>query len=98
MLLSARAAGLGPEQLRGLIYELPCTCDQRQHPVEPCPLSDRELRVLERLAEGGVYKQIAHELALSVSTVRSHLHNIYKALGVLNRAQAVILATERGWI
>ncbi len=98
MLQSARAAGLGPEQLRGLLYELPRACDQRPCPTEPCPLSDREVRVLERLAEGGVYKQIAHELGLSVSTVRSHLHNIYRALGVLNRAQAVILATERGWI
>jgi DNA-binding NarL/FixJ family response regulator len=54
--------------------------------------------VLRRLAGGGVYKQIAHELELSVSTVRSHLHNVYCKLGVLNRAQAVLLATERDWV
>ncbi len=98
MLRSARALGLGPEALRGLIYELPRTSDRRKHPADPCPLSEREVRVLQRLAEGGVYKQIAGELALSVSTVRSHLHNIYGKLGVINRAQAVLLATERGWI
>jgi HD-like signal output (HDOD) protein/DNA-binding CsgD family transcriptional regulator len=98
MLRSARALGLGPEQLRRLICGLPRYSDPRKHPVDPCPLSERELRVLERLAQGGVYKQIARELALSVSTVRSHLHNIYGKLGVLNRAQAVLLAAERGWI
>ena len=40
-----------------------------------CPAG--ELGVLQRLAEGKVYKQIAHELTLSTSTVRTHLHNVY---------------------
>ena len=53
---------------------------------------------LKRLAEGKVYKQIAHELSLSTSTVRTHLHNIYGKLGAVDRAQAVLLATERGWL
>ena len=64
----------------------------------PCPLSSRELDVLRRLAEGKVYKQIASELELSASTVRSHLHNVYGKLGALDRAQAVLMATEHGWI
>ena len=34
----------------------------RQRQIDPCPLSDREVEVLKRLAEGKVYKQIAHEL------------------------------------
>ena len=54
--------------------------------------------VLQRLAEGNVYKQIAHELTLSTSTVRTHLHNIYGKLGAVDRAQAVLIATERGWL
>jgi len=37
--------------------------------------------VLKRLAEGKVYKQIALDLGLSTSTVRTHLHNIYGKLG-----------------
>jgi DNA-binding NarL/FixJ family response regulator len=45
-----------------------------------------------------VYKQIALELCLSTSTVRTHLHNIYGKLGAVDRAQAVLLATERGWL
>ena len=55
-------------------------------------------RCSERLGQGKVYKQIAHELALSTSTVRTHLHNIYGKLGAVDRAQAVLIATERGWI
>ena len=54
--------------------------------------------MLKRLAEGKVYKQIASELSLSTSTVRTHLHNIYGKLGAVDRAQAVLIATERGWI
>jgi DNA-binding NarL/FixJ family response regulator len=61
-------------------------------------LSERELAVLRRLAKGSLYKQIAYELAVSVSTVRSHLHNIYGKLYAGDRAQAVLMATKRGWL
>lgn len=98
MLSCARTLGLGPEELRRVMYELPNTPVQRQRMVDPCPLSARELGVLQRLAEGKVYKQIAHELTLSTSTVRTHLHNIYGKLGAVDRAQAVLIATERGWL
>ena len=81
-----------------MMYELPSPPGQRQRHVDPCPLSSRELGVLQRLAEGKVYKQIAHELTLSTSTVRTHLHNIYGKLGAVDRAQAVLIATERGWL
>jgi HD-like signal output (HDOD) protein/DNA-binding CsgD family transcriptional regulator len=98
MLHTARAVGLGPDELRRVMYELPGPTSQRQRHVDPCPLSGRELGVLQRLAEGKVYKQIAHELTLSTSTVRTHLHNIYGKLGAVDRAQAVLIATERGWL
>jgi putative nucleotidyltransferase with HDIG domain len=98
MLSTARLLGIGPEQLRRVMYELPSSSSQRQRHVDPCPLSGRELGVLQRLAEGKVYKQIAHELTLSTSTVRTHLHNIYGKLGAVDRAQAVLIATERGWL
>lgn len=98
MLSCARTLGLGPEELRRVMYEMPSPSAQRQRMVDPCPLSGRELGVLQRLAEGKVYKQIAHELTLSTSTVRTHLHNIYGKLGAVDRAQAVLIATERGWL
>jgi putative nucleotidyltransferase with HDIG domain len=98
MLQTARTLGIGPQELRRVMYELPSSSNKRQRHVDPCPLSGRELGVLQRLAEGKVYKQIAHELTLSTSTVRTHLHNIYGKLGAVDRAQAVLIATERGWL
>ncbi len=65
---------------------------------EPCPLSARELDVLRLLSEGMVYKQIAGEMQLSVSTIRTHLHNVYGKIGAVDRAQAVLTARDRGWI
>src|SRR5829696_2813637 len=98
LLRAARAVGFGPTELRTVLYDLPYPSSQRPRSVEPCPLSARELEVLKRLAKGFVYKQIAHELSLSTSTVRTHLHNIYGKLGAVDRAQAVLHATERGWL
>ena len=58
----------------------------------------REIDALRGLAEGKVYKQIAQELSLSVSTVRTHLHNVYRKIGAVDRAQAVLIASDRGWL
>jgi putative nucleotidyltransferase with HDIG domain len=98
LLQAAKAVGLSTEQLRSVMYELPQGAGNAKRNVDPCPLSAREVEVLKRLAEGKVYKQIAHELELSTSTVRTHLHNTYAKLGAVDRAQAVLIATERGWI
>jgi DNA-binding NarL/FixJ family response regulator len=98
MLKVARELGLDADKLRGVMYELPYGNAQQRRQVDPCPLSPREIDVLKRLAEGKVYKQIALELSLSTSTVRTHLHNTYAKLGAVDRAQAVLLATQRGWI
>jgi putative nucleotidyltransferase with HDIG domain len=98
LLKAARVIGFGPSELRSVLYDLPYPSLDRPRSVEPCPLSVRELDVLKRLAQGMVYKQIALELSLSTSTVRTHLHNIYGKLGAVDRAQAVLQATERGWL
>jgi putative nucleotidyltransferase with HDIG domain len=98
LLKGSRRVGLSLEQLRAVMFDLPFSTSDRQRTVDPCPLSGREVEVLKRLAQGKVYKQIAHELELSTSTVRTHLHNIYGKLGAVDRAQAVLVANERGWI
>jgi putative nucleotidyltransferase with HDIG domain len=98
LLRAARRVGLGPNELRRVMYDLPYPPAGRARQIDPCPLSTREVDVLKRLAEGKVYKQIARELDLSTSTVRTHLHNIYGKLGAVDRAQAVLVATERGWL
>ena len=95
---AADHCGLDELAVRHVLYELPQGNGSRRRATGPCPLSSRELDVLRRLAEGKVYKQIAAELDLSASTVRSHLHNVYGKLGALDRAQAVLMATEQGWI
>lgn len=95
---AGEACGLDEDGVRKVVYELPQGVGAKRRASGPCPLSGRELDVLRRLAEGKVYKQIAAELDLSASTVRSHLHNVYGKLGALDRAQAVLMATEQGWI
>jgi LuxR family maltose regulon positive regulatory protein len=58
------------------------------------PLSDREVEVLELVAEGRTNAQIADELFLSVGTVKAHVHHIFNKLLVRNRSQAVARARE----
>lgn len=70
----------------------------RDEVPEGCPLSVRELQVLAGLSRGLVAKQIAAELGLSQSTVRSFTHSAYQRLGVDDRAQAVIRCWREGWI
>jgi len=98
MLSCSEALGMGPAELKRVIYELPGAAGQRRRKVDPCPLSAREVGVLQLLSEGKVYKQIAHELGLSTSTVRTHLHNMYGKLGAVDRAQAVLIAADHGWL
>jgi putative nucleotidyltransferase with HDIG domain len=95
---SAKRCGLTPDGLRELLYELPYARTDASRVSEPCPLSARELDVLRHLSEGLVYKQIAGEMQLSVSTIRTHLHNVYGKIGAVDRAQAVLTARDRGWI
>jgi putative nucleotidyltransferase with HDIG domain len=92
------AIGLAREQLGQLMYELPQPVTAGRRILQSCPLTARELEVLERLAAGQVYKQIGAGLGLSPSTVRSHLHRVYTRLGVSDRTQAVLLARDCGWI
>ena len=98
LLAAARPLDITPDRLRSLVYEYPYAADSPRRSADPCPLSARELDALQGLAEGKVYKQIAQELSLSVSTIRTHLHNVYRKIGAVDRAQAVLMARERNWI
>ncbi len=99
LLSVGQTVGVKPAELRTVLYDLPLpTTGGRPRQIDPNPMSSREVDVLRRLARGMVYKQIASELGLSTSTVRTHLHNVYGKLGAMDRAQAVLMATERGWI
>jgi DNA-binding NarL/FixJ family response regulator len=52
-------------------------------------LSKRENEILQWLSKGLLYKEIADQLAISVSTVRQHIHKIYDKLHVQNRTEAI---------
>ena len=95
---TAAALGIDDRTLNALMFEFPDAGGHRRRAAEPCPLSVREIDALRGLAEGKVYKQIALELSLSVSTVRTHLHNVYRKIGAVDRAQAVLIARDRGWL
>ena len=58
-------------------------------------LSSREKEVLNLLAEGNNYHEIAEELFISVDTVRHHIRNIYKKLHVHSRSEAVAKAIRK---
>lgn len=53
-------------------------------------LSSREREVLQRLAHGRLYKEIADEIGVSLDTVRKHLQSIYQKLHVHSRTDAVV--------
>ena len=52
-------------------------------------LSTRENEILLLLTKGLLYKEIAEQLSISVSTVRQHIHHIYEKLHVQNRTEAI---------
>ncbi|MEO6142499.1 MAG: LuxR C-terminal-related transcriptional regulator [Dermatophilaceae bacterium] len=92
---AARAAqgeqkGIAPSYVRRLLAAIDKTGDHR--PVQPGliePLSERELDVLRLLATDLDGPDIARQLIVSLSTVRTHTQNIYAKLGVNNRRAAV---------
>ena len=62
------------------------------------PLTEREAEVLAVAARGGSTSAIAAEVFLSEGTVRNHLSAAIGKLGAANRAEAVRIATENGWL
>jgi DNA-binding CsgD family transcriptional regulator/N-acetylneuraminic acid mutarotase len=62
------------------------------------PLSKRELQVLEMVATGASNQQIAHQLVISINTVKVHLRNIFEKLEVQSRTEAVLRGIQEGWI
>ena len=68
---------------------------QMRGPVEE-PISQRELEVLELIAQGTSNRDAAARLFISEATVKTHLMHIYGKLGVNDRAAAVAEAFNRG--
>ena len=61
-------------------------------------LSDREVEVLQLMAKGSANKQIAGDLSITESTVKTHVANIFQKLEVSHRTEAVTKAMSQGII
>jgi putative nucleotidyltransferase with HDIG domain len=95
---AAQALELDATGLGDVLYRLPAAGERRMPQLTPSPLSRRQTEILAQLAEGKIYKQIAEDLGVATSTVRTHVNYVYRKLGVNDRAQAVLLAKGRGWL
>jgi DNA-binding CsgD family transcriptional regulator len=62
------------------------------------PLTAREREILALLAEGAAAKLAATRLGVSRATVRNHIQNILRKLGVHGQVEAVSVAFRRGWL
>ena len=89
---------LAPEVTRRLVREFV----SRPRPgARPRPLADltkREAEVLRLVAAGRSNADIALEMFLAESTVKTHINRLFAKLGVRDRVQAVVLAYESGFV
>lgn len=61
-------------------------------------LTRRELEVLKMLSYGTYNKEIAEQLNISERTVKNHVSNIFKKIGVTDRTQAAVFAIRNNLI
>jgi DNA-binding NarL/FixJ family response regulator len=99
--IRAAAAGevlLGPEVARRVVTHFatgPLAADVTH--ARPFPtLTDRERQVLHLVAAGKGNAAIAHELTISLKTVRNHVSNVFTKLQVSDRSAAIVRARESG--
>jgi LuxR family maltose regulon positive regulatory protein len=96
--------GIAPDYVRRLLAAFPVAEPEQAAPSETHglksdliePLSERELEVLQLIAEGLTNPEIASRLFLALNTVKAHSSNIYGKLGVHSRTQAVAKARALG--
>jgi LuxR family maltose regulon positive regulatory protein len=77
-------------------FELPRTSTSNFQPPTSNLLSERECEVLRLIADGLSNQEIAARLVVAVSTVKTHINNVYAKLGVRSRTQAAARARELG--
>ena len=78
--------------------ELSTGAEEETRPLEPCPLSSREVEILEHIARGNSNKEIAKLLDISDQTVKNHITSILRKLEVNDRTAAVVYAIKQRWI
>jgi DNA-binding NarL/FixJ family response regulator len=93
--VAAGEAIFGPQVAR-LVIEHFASGDGSARAAFP-QLTDREREVLELIASGRGNATIAHDLTLSLKTVRNHVSNIFTKLQVADRAAAIVKARDAGY-
>jgi LuxR family maltose regulon positive regulatory protein len=104
LLYEALTCGIAPDYARRLLAAFPVSEPEQAASLETQvpesglvePLSEREIQVLQLIAEGLTNPEIASRLFLSPHTVKTHSSNIYGKLGVHSRTQAVARARALG--
>ena len=104
LLQEAVARGITPDYTRRLLAAFPgaepeqISPSKTQDPPSELiePLSERELEVLQHIADGLTNPEIAARLFLSLNTVKVHTRNIYGKLNVHSRTQAIARSQELG--
>jgi DNA-binding CsgD family transcriptional regulator/N-acetylneuraminic acid mutarotase len=66
--------------------------------AEPSPISEREREILRLVAMGATNQQIAHQLNISINTVKVHLRNIFGKIGAASRTEATVYAIQQGLV
>jgi LuxR family maltose regulon positive regulatory protein len=100
LLRTALSQGITPEYTRKLLSiieaEERCKLKRRGSALSPAHeiLSEREIEVLKLLAEGLSNRQIAEKLIVSLSTAKTHIHNIMEKLEAKSRTRAIARARE----
>lgn len=65
-------------------------------PVRKTSFTPRQAEIVDLVASGMADKEIARQLGISVSTIRTHLQRLYREIGARNRAHAVAEWLEKG--
>lgn len=96
--VAAGEALLAPSVTRRLVEELARLPARPAAPPELASLTDRERQVLGLVARGLSNAEIAAELVLGETTVKTHVGRVLMKLGLRDRVQAVVLAYESGLV
>ncbi len=104
LLYEALSRGIAPDYVHRLLAAFPAAEPEQAAPSKKQapkselvePLSERELQVLQLLAQGLTNPEIASQLFLALNTIKAHARSIYGKLGVNNRTQAAARARALG--
>jgi len=106
LLYKALSLDIAPGYIQQLLKAFPIEETEKTNVSQPYgpdseliePLSERELEVLQLIAQGLSNQEISTQLYLSLNTIKAHTRNIYGKLGVNNRTQAGARARALGII